>query len=224
MKMSMNTDSLATKYFFLASLVLHLVVWASIYSKNLRVVNLNQTDKSSSQSATVLSARVYQKPKKENKADKVVKSAVTDKIKASTVKPKSLQAKAPQKPDEHNNEVKGEPKNVPSNTFRADFSRNAQASDVPDELKLFFQTLSERIQKNKFYPSLSKRLRESGTVVVKFEVHSNGKVQNITVKEQCSFERLNKSAYKVVASLGNLVPLPEKYNKIEITFPLSYVL
>lgn len=234
----MQAEKSLAKYFFLVSIFIHSVLFLFIYSKNLKFIYLNQQVNQSSNSNTVLNARFYAKTKKVDKAKaqppkpknpdslaKALSLKETNPNEISQIEPRlketNLEEKTQAQPKPQ--ELATDTQKI-DDTFSADFSSQIQESNIPDELKIFFKTLSDKIEKNKFYPSLSKRLRESGTVIVKFEVHASGKVQNIILKEQCSFDRLNKSAYKVVASLDKLIPLPDKYKKIEITFPMSYVL
>ncbi len=49
------------------------------------------------------------------------------------------------------------------------------------------------------YPGLSKRLNEQGSVLVRVLVGTDGKVQDITIKQSSGFERLDQSALQSVA-------------------------
>ena len=119
--------------------------------------------------------------------------------------------------------VKEHKKKVASeSTYVADLSRNQD--QTPEELRAFFTNLIEEIHRKKRYPTLSKRLRESGVVHIKFEVSSDGKVKNASLKKPCTYKRLNKSALWVVSNLELTELPPKNYGKIEITFPINYIL
>ena len=113
-------------------------------------------------------------------------------------------------------------KKVATTTYVADLSK--AHDQTPEKLRALFSELIEEIHRKKRYPKLSKRLRESGVVHVKFEIDSQGNVKNVLLKKPCSYKRLNNSALKVVSNLELSVRPPKEYGKIEVTFPMSYVL
>jgi TonB family protein len=103
--------------------------------------------------------------------------------------------------------------------------RNVEGNLSP-ELQKYFTTLRMDIEKRKRYPKLAKRLRQSGRVVLKFQIGKEGKIKNVLVEEPSPFRALNESAKKLVSNLKGEYPLPLaiKAERIEIKLPVSYKL
>jgi protein TonB len=51
---------------------------------------------------------------------------------------------------------------------------------------------------NPVYPTLSKRLREEGTVVLRVNLDTQGNVLDITIEKSSSFQRLDQAALEAV--------------------------
>ena len=192
--------------YFLASLMLHGLL---VVGLNRQSISLSQFKKALNQQpilhTTELSLEKIKEIKKEVRKETIEISPPTTPI-----------AKPLEPVKEHKKKVASE------STYVADLSRNQD--QTPEELRAFFTNLIEEIHRKKRYPTLSKRLRESGVVHIKFEVSSDGKVKNASLKKPCTYKRLNKSALWVVSNLELTELPPKNYGKIEITFPINYIL
>ncbi len=84
------------------------------------------------------------------------------------------------------------------------------------------------IEQKKIYPQISKRLRETGTVVVRFQVLQDGRIEAVNLKSTSSFLRLNEAALGLVRSIEKFRPIPQAMANdqasLEIVLPIEYVL
>ncbi|WP_413575661.1 energy transducer TonB [Bdellovibrio sp. HCB290] len=82
------------------------------------------------------------------------------------------------------------------------------------------------IEGRKTYPVTSKRLRETGRVLVEFIVEKDGTITAVEIKQGTTFERLNEAAKSLIAGIGKYKPLPAEFAtasaKLEI--PIEYSL
>ena len=209
--MILNYKARSSPY-FIASLVVHALLLFGFYNANIQNISLSQSKKSLNKPVTLTTELSLQKQEEIKKEVKKVKKKVVEK---KSLISKPLETAKQEKVEE----TVSKPE---SSTYVADFSRSQD--QTPEELRAFFTSLIEEIHKKKKYPTLSKRLRESGVVHVKFIVDADGVVHNPTLKKPCTYKRLNKSALKVVSNLELSELPPKSYGKIEITFPMDYIL
>ncbi|NQZ00910.1 MAG: energy transducer TonB [Bdellovibrionales bacterium] len=96
--------------------------------------------------------------------------------------------------------------------------------NLSPELQRYFTELRMDIERRKKYPKLAKRLRQSGRVILKFEIGKSGKIENVYVDEPSPFKALNDSAKKLLTNLKGEYPLPSaiKAERIEVKLPVSY--
>jgi TonB family protein len=199
--------------YFILSLVLHGLLVVTFYNTSLKNISLSSVKKSINRPATITTELSLEKKEEIKKEVK--------KLEKKIIQEPSPIAKQIEPQEETKEQVKETPK---ASTYVADLSKNLAHDQTPEELRAFFTNLIEEIHKKKRYPTLSKRLRESGVVHVKFEVSPDGQVRNAILKKPCTYKRLNTSALQVVSNLKIKELPPENYGKIEITFPMDYVL
>lgn len=86
--------------------------------------------------------------------------------------------------------------------------------------------LRAAIDRNKKYPTASKRLVEEGTATVAFTVLKNGQFQNIRLIKSSGKRRLDKAAVKAVSKTYKFKAFPSKIKKsfIELTVPIKFIL
>lgn len=84
--------------------------------------------------------------------------------------------------------------------------------------------LRKKIEKNKIYPKRAKRLNQEGKVVVAFEIAKNGKIRSISLRNGCSYKRLNNAAIKLLEQIAMFDPIPNELNKNKwaIEIPINY--
>lgn len=94
-----------------------------------------------------------------------------------------------------------------------------------DPISLYKAELRARIDQNKFYPPMSKRLGQTGVVVVAFTLLEDGNITNIRLEKPSRYERLNDSALEAVKKVYRFKPFPKELseNKMDIKVPLKFV-
>ncbi len=82
------------------------------------------------------------------------------------------------------------------------------------------------IEGRKVYPMTSKRLRESGRVLVEFTVQNDGTITAVEIKQGTAFERLNEAAKNLIAGIGKYKPLPSEFaqSSAKLEIPIEYSL
>ncbi|WP_413558457.1 TonB family protein [Bdellovibrio sp. HCB209] len=82
------------------------------------------------------------------------------------------------------------------------------------------------IEGRKVYPVTSRRLRESGRVLVEFTVQKDGTISAVGIKQGAAFERLNEAAKSLIAGIGKYKPLPAEFADISarLEIPIEYSL
>ena len=83
--------------------------------------------------------------------------------------------------------------------------------------------LKSFVEKNKRYPRLAKRLRQSGMVKIKLNVSADGKFSRIELISPSQFSALNKGTIKFLQELGSFMPLPKGFSgSREFIIPIVY--
>ncbi|MFZ2890656.1 energy transducer TonB, partial [Sulfuricurvum sp.] len=79
------------------------------------------------------------------------------------------------------------------------------------------QTIDER----KIYPKNAKRLRQSGTVNVKFTILDDGTIKGVSVINSSGFELLDNAASDLLVTVGKVRAIPKEIAKdsLELTIP-----
>ena len=98
-----------------------------------------------------------------------------------------------------------------------------QITNLIDE---YGKKLREEINKNKTYPTVSKKLKEEGKVIIRFKVLKNGKFEDIHILVSSNKERLDKAALNAVYDTKEFIPYDDKIQKefIEYNLPLEFLL
>lgn len=86
--------------------------------------------------------------------------------------------------------------------------------------------LREEINKNKNYPTISKKLKEEGRVVLSFRVLKSGKFTNIRILISSHKERLDKAALNALHETKGYEPFDSSINKefLDFELPLEFKL
>jgi protein TonB len=84
--------------------------------------------------------------------------------------------------------------------------------------------LRSRIEENKYYPSLSRRLGQKGEVVVAFTLLEDGHIVNIRIDNPSRYESLNESALDAVKKVHTFKPIPKELgeSRMDIKVPLKF--
>ena len=68
--------------------------------------------------------------------------------------------------------------------------------------------LNRAIEARKYYPSRAKRMAHEGSVVVGFDINSEGDINNIRVVRSSSIRILDKAAVNAIVKIGRFEPIP----------------
>ncbi|OZB36073.1 MAG: hypothetical protein B7X35_04065 [Halothiobacillus sp. 14-56-357] len=83
------------------------------------------------------------------------------------------------------------------------------APDERDQIRLQYQSaLAEAIKREKFYPSLARRLNQEGMTRVGFTVLADGRITNIHLVEPSAAKALNQGAIEAIERVGQFKPIP----------------
>lgn len=92
-----------------------------------------------------------------------------------------------------------------------------------DVMSIYKAELRTMINKNKSYPPMSRRLGQTGIVVVGFTLLEDGHIIDVKIVKPSPFERLNDSAVEAVKKVERFKPLPkETEGKMVITVPIKF--
>lgn len=86
--------------------------------------------------------------------------------------------------------------------------------------------LREEINKNKTYPTISKKLKEQGNVIVSFRVLKSGEFINIRLLSSSNKERLDKAALNALYDTKEFESFDKEINKefLDFNLPLEFKL
>lgn len=86
--------------------------------------------------------------------------------------------------------------------------------------------LRSYIDERKIYPSMSRRMGETGKVLVTLDVLRNGTIQDVKIKSGSKYSRLNEAALKTVSEVKKYKPLPDSISqeKISVVVPIEFTL
>lgn len=84
--------------------------------------------------------------------------------------------------------------------------------------------LRAKIDENKFYPVMSKRLGQTGIVVVAFTLLEDGNIVNVRIDKPSPFERLNLAGLEAVKKIERFKPIPKELGAktMDIKVPVKF--
>lgn len=93
-----------------------------------------------------------------------------------------------------------------------------------DILSVYKAELRAMIDKNKYYPPMSRRLGQQGTVVVAFTLLEDGNIINVKIDSPSRYERLNDSALDAVKKVRRFKPIPKEIGepRMDIKVPVKF--
>lgn len=106
-------------------------------------------------------------------------------------------------------------------------SENQNNEQKIKELKYiesYASRLREEINKNKKYPTMSKKLKEEGRVIISFKVLNNGQFEDISIKLSSNKERLDKAALNALYDTKEFEAFDKSIKKdfLEFNLPLEF--
>lgn len=90
----------------------------------------------------------------------------------------------------------------------------------------YLYELRTYIEGRKTYPQQALRMRESGTVKVRFHVLKNGSIESVELISLSPFPRLNRATLDLIQGIRQYKPLPDAVEQasLEIELPVEYVI
>lgn len=112
---------------------------------------------------------------------------------------------------------------TPSKAEGSEFGTSAQGKT--DLISVYKAELRAKIDQNKYYPTMSRRLGQTGTVVVAFTLLPDGHIIDVRVDKPSRYERLNESALDAVKKVERFRPIPKEIGqaKMDIKVPVKFV-
>ncbi len=88
----------------------------------------------------------------------------------------------------------------------------------------YLAVLAARIDRSKYYPKLSRRLGEEGTVVVSFVIERSGHLSDLAIVESSGHRRLDRAALKTLRRVSPFLPIPDGLQRDNwpISVPISF--
>lgn len=85
-----------------------------------------------------------------------------------------------------------------------------QGPGVRDLLAQYKESLRARIDAEKFYPTMSRRMGQRGTAIVGFTLLKDGHIINARVLKSSGYSRLDEAAKMAVTSVKEFDPIPDE--------------
>lgn len=156
-------------------------------------------------------------------------------IKKKIEKPKEHVKKHPKKPIEKIVEKQIEPMPTPIQNTPVEkvekietlptVSKTVLSDNEKENIEAeYLSKIRYKIEKNKNYPKIAKRLNHTGKVHVTFTITKDGRIKNCKLHKSTEFESLNQATLEIFQKIVSFEPIPEKLNKEkwEITIPIVY--
>ncbi len=106
-----------------------------------------------------------------------------------------------------------------------DHAYSSQGQSKANALEIYKSELRAMIDRNKYYPVISKRLGQTGTVVVAFTLLEDGNIIDVRIDRPSRFDRLNSSALDAVMKVERFKPLPKELGeaRMDVKVPVTFV-
>ena len=100
-------------------------------------------------------------------------------------------------------------------------SNNERNKNLESE---YLAKVKNKIEKNKVYPKVAKRLNQTGKVIVSFDILKDGKVTNIKIINKSKFEKLDEASIELLTNIGFFLSILNELNKTvwNIQIPINY--
>ena len=131
-----------------------------------------------------------------------------------------VKKETPQKPQEKAVETK----KISDEVVKETGISSTSTQHINDLRSLYKAQLRSKIEENKQYPPMSRRLGQEGTVVVAFTLLKDGHIIDIRLDTPSPFERLNASALEAVKKVRRFLPIPDELGekKMDFKVPIKF--
>ncbi|MBU0923578.1 TonB family protein [bacterium] len=168
---------------------------------------------------------VKELPKKQNIIDKpIIKKAIKEDLKKSKeIKKSEDKLVKPTTPTIQKEELKESLNKVVEKIEKSLPQINNQEQEYIDS---YASKLRDEINKNKAYPTISKKLKEEGRVILSFRVLKSGQFTNIKILVSSNKERLDKAALNALYDTKEYESFDKSINKefLDFELPLEFKL
>lgn len=95
---------------------------------------------------------------------------------------------------------------------------------VDNLLVRYKESLRSRIDEEKYYPPMSRRMGQRGTAIVGFTLLKDGHIINTRVLKSSGFSRLDDAAKEAVTKVGEFDPIPDELgmNSMDLEIPVKF--
>lgn len=114
---------------------------------------------------------------------------------------------------------------LPNLVQNQDHQDSSSGQSKANALEIYKAELRAMIDRNKYYPVISKRLGQTGTVVVAFTLLEDGNIIDVRIDRPSRFDRLNSSALDAVMKVERFKPLPKELGeaRMDVKVPVTFV-
>ena len=165
--------------------------------------------------------KVIEKPKKVEK--KIVKQEKQiEKVVEKT--PEKTPEKVVEKESENIEKMAVAEQNEISQKQQSSIQENSNNQKNQNLENEYLAKVKNKIEKNKVYPKVAKRLNQTGKVIVSFDILKDGKVTNIKIINKSKFEKLDEASIELLTNIGFFEAIPNELNKTvwNIQIPINY--
>ena len=164
--------------------------------------------------------------KKIEKKKPVKKRVIKQKVKAKIEKTKEVKKEIKEVKVSKKELVKKSTKPIKQVQPQTSIDQN-KIKKEQDRLKnQYLHALRAKINENKHYPRISKRLKEQGISTISFRVLKTGNFINIKVLKSSSKKRLDKAALEAIMDTNSFMPFDKKIKAsyMDIIIPIEFKL
>lgn len=88
----------------------------------------------------------------------------------------------------------------------------------------YLARIKAKIEKNKVYPRSAKRLKQTGKVIISFDILKDGTIKNVKIVEKSKFAKLDLASIELLLKIASFEAIPLELNKTvwNISVPINY--
>jgi protein TonB len=120
-----------------------------------------------------------------------------------------------------------QPKSEPVETLSSAISTPAvSGAQAATAKEIYIAEIRSKIEANKSYPLISRRMGQTGIVIVAFTLLKDGSIMDLHVHKSSRFDRLDASAVEAVRKVGRFNPIPSEVgeSQMDINVPVKFYL
>lgn len=171
-----------------------------------------------------LNEKIVEKPALKKAIDKQKTQKVVQKDKITEKTVEKAEEKSTEKIENENIEdkkVNNEPIDEKSLETSTKQINNTNIENLENE---YLAKVKNKIERNKIYPKMARRLNQTGKVLVSFDILKDGKIMNIKILQNSKFEALDEASIELLKNIDFFEAIPSELNKNiwNIQIPINY--